>query len=172
MMASLIALLTSVAAVSSVESTTPSLQSLLHSMPNISEFASLLGSSPYSTLLQYLSSQRGSPVTILVPNDTAFAKLPHSSLGIAFENNDTHVIQDILEYHVLQDIHSAETLNGTFEFLPTWLSDTPITGGQVVGAVQQSEGVSIITSGLGERTTLLDTVSLYHQHLHNYQSRI
>ena len=134
------------------------LTELLKSNPNVTEFATLLMS--YSDLYSNLSYQHG--ITILAPNNSAFAKLPYSTLGPGFEANDTDVIRSVLKYHILPGIHSSDSFNGSFSFIPTELQDwnyTNLAKGQVVGGVQQSRGVNIFTSGLGERSTMLEAVS-------------
>jgi len=154
-MSALITLVASFATGLVADVTPPSLPSLLRGMPNVSEFTTLLGSPAYSSLFLNLSSNDRNWVTILAPTNEAFAKLPYSSFGAAFENNDTHVIEEVLRYHVLQGACPTQSHNGTSDFFSTWLDDTPVTNGQVVGPVQQNGGANVFTSGLGERSTLV-----------------
>ena len=144
--------------------TRPTLTKLLNGTANsnTSEFFSLL--ELHGDLLDLISappdllSPNSDSVTILVPSNDAFAKLPFSTLGAAFKNNDTDMMRTVLEYHVLDGSHPANSFNGSFSFPPTWLKNssyTNVTDGQVVGGVQQSPNVNIFTSGLGSRSTLL-----------------
>ena len=130
------------------------LTDLLNSQTNISEFTTLL-TKQYGDIYANLSFQ--DQVTILAPSNAAFAKIPYSSLGPAFQNNQSDVIRAVLQYHILPGIHRVESYNGSFEFTPSWLSDsnyTNVTGGQAVGGVQQAGNVNVFTSGMGSRSTV------------------
>ncbi|KAL8786073.1 MAG: hypothetical protein Q9213_002997 [Squamulea squamosa] len=130
------------------------LTQLLQSNKNLSEFTTLLTS--YGDIYANLSFQ--SDVTILAPNNDAFNKIPYSSLGPAFEANQSQVVRSILQYHILPGLHPASRYNGSFSFDKTWLQNstyTNVTGGQVVGGVQQAGNVNVYTSGLGTRSTLV-----------------
>ncbi|KAL8674422.1 MAG: hypothetical protein Q9168_001155 [Polycauliona sp. 1 TL-2023] len=97
-------------------------------------------------------------VTILAPNDEAFDKIPYSSLGPAYEANQSQIVRSILQYHILPGSHPAAGYSGSFSFDQTWLQNasyTNLTGGQVVGGVKQAGNVNIFTSGLGTRSTLV-----------------
>ncbi|KAI4287366.1 MAG: hypothetical protein L6R35_003376 [Caloplaca aegaea] len=130
------------------------LTQLLQSNTNLSEFTTLLTS--YGDIYANLSFQ--SQVTILAPNNDAFNKIPYSSLGPAFEANQSQIVRSVLQYHILPGLHPSGSYNGTFSFDKTWLQDTSytnVTGGQVVGGVQQAGDVNIFTSGMGTRSTLI-----------------
>lgn len=160
----------------------PSLREVLNSTThgNINEYVTLLGQ--HQDLFDLLSSPPpssnapdmmnsvivggegagggGGMITILIPNNDAFRQIPYSGLGLAFKMNDSDTIRSTMEYHVLSGLYptSAFNTNGSFSFLHTWLGNetaTNVSGGQVVGAVQQSPGVTIFTSGLGSRSSLV-----------------
>ncbi len=161
MASALIALVGSIVAGLASSKGPPDLATLFHHTPNISEFTTLLSSYTYRTLYSemYFPQSQGL-VTILAPNNAAFAKLSSSSLRKAFENNDTATIMEVLRYHVLRGAHPAGSLpNGTFEIVPTWLNESGISGGLVVGALQQPEGGSIVTSGIGQNSSVVNGVN-------------
>lgn len=136
---------------------TKDLTQLLQSEKNLSEFTTLLTS--YGDIYANLSFQTG--VTILAPNNDAFNKIPYSSLGPAFEANQSQIVRSVLQYHILPGLHPAGSYNGSFSFDKTWLQNasyTNVTGGQVVGGVQQAGDVNIFTSGVGSRSTLVTPV--------------
>lgn len=136
---------------------TKDLTELLQSNENLTEFTTLLTS--YGDIYANLSFQ--SEVTILTPNNDAFNKIPYSSLGPAFEANQSQIVRSILQYHILPGLHPSESYNGTFAFDPTWLQNTSytnVTGGQMVGGVQQAGPVNVFTSGMGTRSTLVTPV--------------
>ncbi|KAL9585776.1 MAG: hypothetical protein Q9212_001326 [Teloschistes hypoglaucus] len=134
---------------------TKDLTQLLQSQKNLSQFTALLTS--YGDIYANLSFQSG--VTILAPNNDAFNKIPYSSLGPAFEANQSQIVRSVLQYHILPGIHRSGSYNGSFSFDQTWLQNasyTNVTGGQVVGGVQQAGDVNIYTSGMGSRSTLVN----------------
>ncbi|KAL8701345.1 MAG: hypothetical protein Q9224_000546 [Gallowayella concinna] len=136
---------------------TKDLTQLLQSNHNLSEFTALLTS--YGDIYANLSFQ--SDVTILAPNNDAFHKIPYSSLGPAFEANQSQIVRSVLQYHILSGRHPAGGYNGTFSFDKSWLQHTNytnVTGGQVVGGVQQAGNVNVFTSGMGTRSTLVTPV--------------
>ena len=133
------------------------LTQLLQGNKNLTEFTKLLLS--YGDIYANLSFQEG--ITVLVPNNGAFNKIPYSSLGSAFENNRSDVVRSVLQYHILSGLHPTNSYNGSFSFTPTWLYDqnfTNVTGGQNVGGVAQAGGVNVFISGLGSRSTLVEKV--------------
>lgn len=140
------------------QKSSPDLTQLLQGDKNLTEFAKLLTS--YGDIYANLSFQQD--ITVLVPTNGAFNKIPYSSLSSAFENNRSDIVREVLQYHILPGLHPSNSLNGSFEFLPTWLynqSFANVTGGQRIGAVAQSGGVDILTSGLGSRSTVTEKVS-------------
>lgn len=142
------------------------LTQLLQSDKNLTEFTKLLLS--YGDIYANLSFQQD--ITILVPNNDAFDKIPYSSLGSAFENNRSDVVRSVLQYHILPGLHPTDSYNGSFSFTPTWLYNetfTNVTGGQNVGGVAQAGGVNVFISGLGTRSTLVEKVCIIVAHLKN-----
>ena len=147
-------LVTSLAAITLAQDKPKDLTDLLNDQKNLTEFTTLL-TKQYGDIYANLSFQ--DQVTILAPSNAAFAKIPYSTLGPAFLNNQSDVVRSVLEYHIVPGIQRAESYNGSFRFTPTWLSDsgdTNVTGGQVVGGVQQAGNVNVFISGLGTRSTL------------------
>ncbi|KAI4258372.1 MAG: hypothetical protein LQ352_001221 [Teloschistes flavicans] len=137
------------------QGSTNDLTQLLQSQKNLSQFTTLLTS--YGDIYANLSFQSG--VTILAPNNDAFNKIPYSSLGPAFEANQSQIVRSVLQYHILPGIHPSGSYNGSFSFDRTWLQNasyTNVTGGQVVGGVQQAGDVNVYTSGMGSRSTLIN----------------
>ena len=156
MASALITLVATIAAGLLSNTSPPDLKTVLDAAtPNISEFATLLTSPTYSSLFKDLSSRKGFHITVLAPDNAAFAKIPGSSLASAFESNDTRVIRDLLRYHVLHEVVPVESINGTVAH--TWLNDTAVTGGQVVGTAQDGP-VGVFTSAPGERSSVLTAV--------------
>ncbi|KAL8952869.1 MAG: hypothetical protein Q9222_001227 [Ikaeria aurantiellina] len=142
------------ASLSLAQDGTKDLTQLLQSNKNLSEFTTLLTS--YGDIYANLSFQSG--VTILAPNNDAFNKIPYSSLGPAFEANQSQIVRSVLQYHILPGLHPSTSYNGTFSFDNTWLQNssyTNVTGGQVIGGVQQAGDVNVFISGLGSRSTLV-----------------
>ncbi|KAL8723305.1 MAG: hypothetical protein Q9225_000357 [Loekoesia sp. 1 TL-2023] len=149
-----LAALVSFGSVAFAQQDTKDLTQLLQSNKNLSEFTTLLTS--YGDIYANLSFQ--SDVTILAPDNDAFNKIPYSTLGPAFEANQSQIVRSVLQYHVLPGLHPSTSYNGTFSFDKTWLQNTSytnVTGGQMVGGVQQSGPVNIFTSGVGSRSTLV-----------------
>lgn len=137
---------------------TQDLTGLLNGNSNLTEYTTLLTS--YRDLYANLSFQHD--ITVLCPSNDAFQKIPYSTLGPAFTANDSGVIRSVLQYHVLPGLHPASSFNGSFLFESSWLENstyTNVTGGQVVGGVQQAGNVNVFTSGLGSRSTLVTPVS-------------
>ena len=154
--------LTFATGLASVNDAQPSLSDVLsnETQANVSEYLSLLGQ--HQDFFDLMSSPPNAEMqiglTLLIPNNDAFGKIPYSGLGAAFKNNETDTIRSILEYHVLSGSHPANSFNSSFSFPPTWLENSTFANvpvGQVVGGVQQSPGVNIFTSGLGSRSTLV-----------------
>jgi len=130
------------------------LGSLLAGQKNLTTFYSLI--QKYPDILLQLPSYSG--VTILAPSNTAFDKIPYSSLNDAFKNNDQNTITNVLEYHILQGTRvAAQLVPGTPVFIPTLLTSkqwTNVTGGQFVQNVKQAGDVVVFVSGQGSRSTL------------------
>ena len=153
----------SLALIAFAQQKTQDLTALLNGNGNLTEYTTLLTS--YRDIYANLSFQQG--VTILCPSNDAFQKIPYSTLGPAFTANDSGVIRSVLQYHVLPGLHPSGSFNGSFVFNPSWLENstyTNVTGGQVVGGVQQAGNVNVFTSGLGSRSTLTTPVSPFTSH--------
>src|SRR5258706_1529220 len=56
-------------------------------------------------------------ITILAPNNEAFATFLNSSAGEALNNNDTEAIQALFTYHVLTGTY--ESFGNETQFIPT-----------------------------------------------------
>ncbi|KIW30456.1 uncharacterized protein PV07_06198 [Cladophialophora immunda] len=119
------------------------LTTILANTPELSNLTSYLGLFP--DLTATLASLKN--ITLLAPNNNAFARLLNSSAGAALVQNDTSAIQALFTYHVL---------NGTYadfsdkQFVPTLLQPsqfTNVTGGQVVEAVS-NKNQAVFISGL------------------------
>jgi transforming growth factor-beta-induced protein len=136
----------------------PSFSDVLSSHKNLTTFKSTL-QSDYPDLLSRLNAQTSSsPITILAPSDSAFAKTTYYPvLGPAFNNHDLVAIQNILNYHILNGSHTSKDLITQFQFFPTWLNNATfsnVTHGQRVGGVMQGGTDMIWTSGESTRSTV------------------
>ncbi|OCK80871.1 FAS1 domain-containing protein [Lepidopterella palustris CBS 459.81] len=144
---------------SSLADSTPSFKDVLSSTANLSTFLNTLQNSYPDLLAQLNSLPSSSPVTILAPNNDAFAKtVYYPVVGPAFSNGDEAAIQNILIYHVVNGSHSSKDLLPTFQYFPTWLSNATfanVTGGQRVGGVLQNGKEVIFTSGQSTRSRAL-----------------
>jgi len=121
-------------------------QDLTTLLANTTELSNLTS---YLELFPQLVTQLSSlsNITLLAPNNAAFAKLLNSSAGAALANNDTSLIQGLLTYHVLEGTYTNFTAK---QFIPTALQPpqyTNVTGGQVVEAVTDGNSTSFF-SGL------------------------
>ncbi|KAL6250801.1 hypothetical protein RBB50_003104 [Rhinocladiella similis] len=128
------------------------LTSVLQNATELSNLTTYLGLFPDFT--QTLSGLQN--ITLLAPNNEAFAKFLNSSAGAALAQNDTALIQAVFSYHVL---------NGTYNdfdnisFVPTLLQPpqyTNVTGGQVVGLADEDD-TDYIFSGLLAKANLTGT---------------
>ncbi|KAH8811620.1 FAS1 domain-containing protein [Xylogone sp. PMI_703] len=150
------------AAAVNAQSNLEDLGSLLSSQKNLSTFYGLIQKYP-QVLLQIPSS---GGVTLVVPSNDAFDKLPFSSLKTAFDNNDVDVITNVLEYHILPGVHTAKSLTpGVPLFVHSLLSNssyTNVTGGQVVETIKQGGDVVVYVSGSGSRSTLTQADQLFN----------
>ena len=115
----------------------------LGNLPQLSNLTSYLTMFP--DLVGQLSQLTN--ITLLAPNNEAFAQLLNSSAGAAITNGDTAQIQALLSYHVLNGTYQNYTMAGV---APTALQPpqfTNVTGGQVV-LVKGEEDSMAIYSGL------------------------
>ena len=109
-----------------------SLASVLGGAAQLSNLTTYLGL--YPTFENALGSMTN--ITLLAPNNEAFAKALNSSTGAAIQANDTATIQALFSYHVLQGTYS--NFSSMPDFVHTALNTTSysnVTGGQVVEAV-------------------------------------
>jgi transforming growth factor-beta-induced protein len=138
----------------------PSFTDILSSQKNLSSFSDVLNKS-YPDLLTRIGNQSSQNITILAPSNAAFAKtVYYPIIGPAFSNNDIGAIRAILDYHVVIGDHPSTSLLPTFQYFPTWLSNTSftnVTGGQRVGGVMQSGTDMIWTSGQSSRSPAIVT---------------
>ncbi len=141
----------------SLQASVPSFSDVLASSKNnLSSFSDVL-KKQYPDLLTRISSQSSdTPITVLAPSNAAFAKtIYYPIIGPAFSDNDIGTIRAILDYHVVEGNHTSSDLLPTFQYLPTWLSNssyTNVTGGQRVGGVMQSGKDMFWVSGQSNRS--------------------
>ncbi|KAE8449027.1 hypothetical protein EG329_008615 [Mollisiaceae sp. DMI_Dod_QoI] len=147
----------------SLQDSLPSFADVLSSQKNLSSFSDVL-SKQYPDLLTRIGDQTSqNPITVLAPSNAAFAKtVYYPVIGPAFSQNDIGAIRAILEYHVVEGSHPSKSLLPTFQYFPTWLSNssfTNVTNGQVVGGVMQSgtPPIMVWTSGQSNRSPVLST---------------
>ncbi|CZR58620.1 uncharacterized protein PAC_08512 [Phialocephala subalpina] len=138
----------------SLQASLPSFTDVLSSQTNLSSFSDVLNKT-YPDLLTRIETST-SPITILAPSNAAFAKtIYYSIIGPAFSNNDVGAIKAILDYHVVEGNHPSTSLLPTFQYFPTWLTNTTftnVTDGQRVGGVMQSGKEMFWVSGQSNRS--------------------
>ena len=125
------------------QESTPDLTTLLSNQTELSNLTSYLQAFPDFT--GQLSGLRN--ITLLAPNNAAFANLLNSSAGAALTNGDQSLITALFSYHVVNGTYANLT---EAKFLPTLLQPpqyTNVTGGQVV-SVYESDNVTSFVSGL------------------------
>ncbi|KAF2166454.1 hypothetical protein M409DRAFT_23094 [Zasmidium cellare ATCC 36951] len=121
---------------------TASLTEVLSQHANLSSFQSLL-ETQFPAILKALDTfdATSDPITILAPNNDAFDSLVNSPLlSGPFANNDTAYISKVIAYHSIMGEWTSNTLNTSFQWLPTMTSGTNfslVEGGQRVGGVLQ-----------------------------------
>lgn len=133
------------------------LTQFLKNQTNLTEFNTLVQN--YGDIYATLSFSKD--ITIFAPSDSAFQKIPYSSLGGAFEANNSDIVREVLKYHIINGTHSSGSFNGSFKFLPTFMNNqsySNVTGGQRVGVVQQAGNDIVLVSGLGSRSSLTTRV--------------
>ena len=126
------------------------LVSTLSGTPQLSNLTSYL--SLFPDLVGQLSSL--SNITLLAPNNAAFATLLNSSAGAAITNNRTDLIQALFTYHVLNG--SYPSINET-AFIPSALQPpqfTNVTGGPRVEAVPGGNDSVTFFSGLLQNSSV------------------
>lgn len=159
MRSTLVCVLASIAAITAAQSQqqTPDLTQFLKNQTNLTEFNTLVQN--YGDIYAALSFSKD--ITIFAPSDSAFQKIPYSSLGGAFESNNSDIVREVLKYHVINGTHPSGSFNGSFQFLSTWMNNqtySNVTGGQTVGVVQQAGNNIVCVSGLGSRSSLTTAV--------------
>ena len=100
-------------------------------------------------------------LTVLAPSNAAYDKLTFSPLKAVFDANDTAGIRNILQYHILDGVHSKKDFHTTPQFPLTFLTDLAVEkvkDGQKVEAVGQNGGGLVFISGLGGRTSVQEAV--------------
>ncbi|KAK4500197.1 hypothetical protein PRZ48_008383 [Zasmidium cellare] len=119
-----------------------SLTDVLAKHANLSSYQSLL-ETQFPALLHALETfdATDNPITLLVPNNDAFDSLVNTPLlSGPFANNDTAYISKVIAYHSIMGEWTSNTLNTSFQWLPTMTSGTNfslVEGGQRVGGVLQ-----------------------------------
>jgi transforming growth factor-beta-induced protein len=135
----------------------PSLKDLLAKQTNLTSFSDFLTNS-LPDLLSDLEAQEasGKPITILAPSNAAFDKIPYYSIiGPAWGSGDLDAQREILNYHILPGDITTDVLLPTFQFYPTWLTNSTfanVTDGQRVGAVMQGGKLLFFVSGTSNRS--------------------
>ena len=132
----------------------------LADQPSLSNLTTYLN--VYPDLLSQLDGMDN--ITVLAPNNQAFAAATNSETGAAFATNDTDTITALFSYHVLQGAYpSFDTMP---EFVPTALMDQAmfanVTDGQVVEAVADSDMANAtvtFTSGLLQNSSVVSSVN-------------
>jgi uncharacterized surface protein with fasciclin (FAS1) repeats len=98
-------------------------------------------------------------ITVLAPNNQAFATFLNSSAGAAAAGNPS-AVEALLTYHVLNGTYPASAFTNTSQFIPTFLRNSTyanVTGGQSVEAVLSGNKVEIF-SGLLQKSTVITAV--------------
>jgi len=147
----------SLATIAAAQQQLQDLTQFLKNQTNLTEFSTLVQN--YGDIYATLSFSKD--ITIFAPSDAAFQKIPYSSLGGAFETNNSDIVREVLQYHVINGTHPSGSFNGSFQFLPTWLNNQTyanVTGGQTVGVVEQAGNNIVLVSGLGSRSSLVTPV--------------
>ena len=135
-----------------------SLSSVLSGHQNLSSFNDLLTGTLPHLLSSLQAATQAQPITILAPDNAAFAKIPYYSVvGPAWAAGDVGAQSNIIKYHVIPGDITSVSLTSNFEYLPTWLTNTSltnVTGGQRIGAVMQAGAVKemLFTSGESSRS--------------------
>lgn len=118
----------------------PDLVTALGSLPQLANLTTYL--SAYPDFVAQLGGLTN--ITLLAPNNDAFAQLLNSSAGAALTTGDASLIQALFSYHVLNGTY--QSFNET-QFVPTALQPpqfTNVTGGQVVQAIPGDDGVTFL----------------------------
>jgi uncharacterized surface protein with fasciclin (FAS1) repeats len=120
-------------------------------MPQVFNLTNYLGLFP--DLVQQLSSAQD--ITLLAPNNAAFAKLINTSAGAALTGGDTSMIQALLSYHVLNGTFYASNITTNASFVPTALtsmSNATLLNPASVKAIRMNNQVKFISGLLTQST--------------------
>jgi uncharacterized surface protein with fasciclin (FAS1) repeats len=149
-------LLSLVAFASLAAAQTMNLTAALSSDPNLSNLTQFLGL--YPNIIAKLSTL--SNVTLLAPNNDAFAKLLSGPAAAQINAQDTLLINAFFSYHVLDGAYRSTDITSKPAFVPTALVDpayTNLTSGQRVEAVTSGKEV-VFYSGLLQNSTVTQAV--------------
>lgn len=139
------------------ENAAPSLKDLLAKQANLTSFSDFLKNSLPDVLSELEAQEKsGQPITILAPSNAAFDKIPYYSvIGPAWAAGNVDVQREIIKYHILPGDITTKVLLPTFQYFPSWLTNTAlanVTSGQRVGAVMQGGKLLFFVSGESNRS--------------------
>jgi transforming growth factor-beta-induced protein len=153
----IISLCLSFIALSFQQDSAPSLKDLLAKQSNLTSFSDFLTKSLPDLLSQLEAQEKsGQPITILAPSNAAFDKIPYYSvIGPAWGSGNLDAQREIMKYHIVPGDITTDTLLPTFQYFPTWLTNSTfanVTDGQRVGAVMQGGKLLYFVSGESNRS--------------------
>ena len=153
----LIALCLSFVSLSLQDNAAPSFKDLLAKQENLTTFSDFLKETLPDVLSKINAQEKsGEPITILAPSNAAFDKIPYYSvIGPAWAASDVDAQREIIKYHILPGDITTKVLLPTFQFFPSWLTNTKfanVTNGQRVGAVMQGGKLLFFVSGESNRS--------------------
>ncbi|KAK4464588.1 FAS1 domain-containing protein [Cladorrhinum samala] len=126
------------------------LDDVLAGIPDLSTYYGLLKSNP--DILFQIPSLSG--VTLIAPSNEAFNKSQN------FQTENSTYITSLLQYHIIKGVISAKDLEiGPSIFAPTLLTSkayTNVSAGQNVILTNQHDDTTVITSGVGSRSTITE----------------
>lgn len=127
-------------------------QDLVSTLSNVTQLSNLTSYlSAFPDFVSQLSQLQN--ITLLAPNNAAFAQLLNSSAGAALVNNDQSLIQALFTYHVLNGTYYSFE-NTTFPHTALQPPQyTNVTGGQVVQAIASADSTAFY-SGLLQNSTV------------------
>lgn len=138
-------------------SSAPTLVQLLQSTPELQNLTAVLGQFPGLARALINSTKE---LTILAPDNDAFAAFLKGPGAALAARNETGLIEGIIEYHVLAGLYPSSKFSDTPAFLSSVLGlpiFTNVTGGQVVEVVKNGSDVEAI-SGLKAESTVVKAV--------------
>ncbi|KAK3372223.1 fasciclin domain-containing protein [Podospora didyma] len=137
----------------SIRATAPAknLGTVLAENTNLTTYLSLVKA--YPDILLQLPSDDG--VTLVAPNNAAFSKYQN------WDPNNKELVTSLLQYHILQGVVlTASVPKGASNFATTLLKDpkwTNVTTGQQIVFDKQPDDLVVFTSGLGTRSTVVES---------------